>query len=102
MANCDSNRPPAVSSTQAIVDQALEFDKLAPNMIVKIPATTDRFQPWSRPYQGVSISNCVLPCRNCVAVAEAIERGEEAEREGKEIAAMGRCVRSWLAGSTIG
>lgn len=84
--------PRLYRNTQAMVDQALEFDKLAPNMIVKIPATTDGISAMEQAtYQGVSINATVcftLP--QCVAVAEAIERGlRKREREGKEIAAMG-------------
>src|SRR5882724_8721567 len=61
-------------------------------MIVKIPATTDGISAMEQAtYQGVSINATVcftLP--QCVAVAEAIERGlRKREREGKEIAAMG-------------
>ena len=84
--------PRLYRNTQAMVDQALEFDKLAPNMIVKIPATTDGISAIEQAtYQGVSINATVcftLP--QCVAVAEAIERGlRKRELESKEIATMG-------------
>src|SRR4030095_11228977 len=84
--------PRLYRNTQAILDQALDFDQLAPNMIVKIPATTDGIPAMEQAtYQGVSINATVcftLP--QCVAVAEAIERGlKRREREGKDIATMG-------------
>ena len=84
--------PRLYRNAQAILDQALDFDQLAPNMIVKIPATTDGIPAMEQAtYQGVSINATVcftLP--QCVAVAEAIERGlKRREREGKDIATMG-------------
>jgi|SRR5450432_1482503 len=76
----------------AIIKQAIEFDGLAPNMIVKIPVTQAGIVAIEKAtYQGISINATVcftLP--QCVAVAEAVERGlKRREREGKEIAAMG-------------
>src|SRR5207249_3191491 len=76
----------------AIVEQAVRFDALAPNMIVKIPATkagiTAIEEATSR---GISINATVsftLP--QCLAVAEAVERGlRRREAEGKDIKAMG-------------
>ena len=75
-----------------IVKQALEFSQLAPNMIVKIPATHAGIGAIEEAtYRGVSINATVcftLP--QCIAVAEAVERGlARREREGKEIATMG-------------
>jgi transaldolase len=76
----------------AIVRQAQEFDRLAPNMIVKIPVTqagTPAIEDAT--YRGISINATVsftLP--QCIAVAEAVERGlARREREGKDISAMG-------------
>jgi transaldolase len=74
------------------VAQALEFSRLAPNMIVKIPVTRAGIPAIEEAtYAGVSINATVcftLP--QCVAVAEAVERGlRRREREGKEIASMG-------------
>jgi transaldolase len=76
----------------AIVRQAQEFDRLAPNMIVKIPATQAGIPAIEEAtYRGISINATVsftLP--QCIAVAEAVERGlVRREREGKDIAAMG-------------
>jgi len=76
----------------AIVRQAQEFDRLAPNMIVKIPVTQAGIPAIEEAtYRGISINATVsftLP--QCIAVAEAVERGlVRREREGKDIAAMG-------------
>jgi transaldolase len=76
----------------AIVEQAVEFSQLAANMIVKIPVTSAGIPAIEEAtYRGVSINATVcftLP--QCVAVAEAVERGlKRREREGKEIASMG-------------
>jgi len=78
--------------TQAIVDQAIHFSRLAPNMIVKIPVTRAGVPAIEEAtYRGVSINATVcfaLP--QCLAVAEAVERGlKHREREGKEISTMG-------------
>ena len=60
-------------------------------MIVKIPVTRAGISAIEEAtYQGISINATVcftLP--QCVAVAEAVERGLDREREGKEIATMG-------------
>jgi transaldolase len=77
---------------EAIVAQAQEFNRLAPNMIVKIPVTRAGIPAIEEAtYLGISINATVcfsLP--QCVAVAEAVERGlRRREREGKEIVTMG-------------
>jgi len=77
---------------QAIVKQAVEFNQLAPNMIVKIPVTQAGISAIEEAtYQGISINATVcftLP--QCIAVAESVERGlKRREREGKDIATMG-------------
>jgi transaldolase len=84
--------PRLFRDTQAIVNQAVEFSQLAPNMIVKIPVTRAGIPAIEEAtYRGVSINATVcfsLP--QCVAVAEAVERGlKRREREGKDIASMG-------------
>jgi len=78
--------------TESIVRQAEEFNKLAPNIIVKIPVTRAGIPAIEEAtYRGISINATVcftLP--QCVAVAEAVERGlKRRESEGKEIATMG-------------
>jgi len=84
--------PRLFRDADAMVRQAIEFDGLAPNMIVKIPATREGVPAMEEAtYRGISINATVcftLP--QCVAVAEAIERGlQRREQEGKPIATMG-------------
>jgi transaldolase len=84
--------PRLFRDTRAIVQQAEEFNRLAPNMIVKIPVTRAGIPAIEEAtYRGISINATVcftLP--QCVAVAEAVERGlRRREREGLEIATMG-------------
>lgn len=84
--------PRLFRNSQAIVEQAVEFSRLAPNMIVKIPVTRAGIPAIEEAtYCGISINATVcftLP--QCIAVAEAVERGlKRREREGKEIASMG-------------
>jgi transaldolase len=79
-------------NSHAIVSQAQEFSQLAPNMIVKIPVTGAGIPAIEEAtFRGISINATVcftLP--QCIAVAEAVERGlTRREREGKEIASMG-------------
>jgi transaldolase len=79
-------------NTEALIEQATRFSALAPNMIVKIPATTAGIAAIEEvTYRGVSVNATVsfsLP--QCVAVAEAVERGfERRERQGLDIATMG-------------
>ena len=76
----------------AIVRQAEHFAGLAPNIIVKIPVTAAGIPAIEEAtYRGISINATVcftLP--QCVAVAEAFERGlKRREREDKDIASMG-------------
>ena len=84
--------PRLYRNTKAIVEQATAFDAIAPNMIVKIPVTSAGIPAIEEAtYRGISINATVcfsLP--QCVAVAEAVERGlKRREREGRGIAAMG-------------
>ncbi|HXM69392.1 MAG TPA: transaldolase family protein [Candidatus Acidoferrum sp.] len=84
--------PRLFRDSQALVTQAKYFNQLAPNMIVKIPVTHAGISAIEEAtYLGISINATVcfsLP--QCVAVAEAVERGlTRREREGKEIATMG-------------
>jgi transaldolase len=79
-------------NTEAIVEQAVRFSQLAPNMIVKIPVTRAGIPAIEEAtYRGVSINATVsftLP--QSIAVAEAVERGlRRREREGKDISTMG-------------
>jgi transaldolase len=84
--------PRLFRDADAIVRQAVEFNALAPNMIVKIPVTRAGIVAIEEAtYRGISINATVcfsLP--QCLAVAEAVERGlKRREREGKDISAMG-------------
>ena len=84
--------PRLFRDTKAIVEQAEEFNRLAPNMIVKIPVTRAGIPAIEEAtYHGISINATVsftLP--QCIAVAEAVERGlKRREQEGKDITAMG-------------
>jgi len=84
--------PRLYRDTNAILAQAEEFSNLAANMIVKIPVTAAGIPAIEEAtYRGISINATVcftLP--QCIAVAEAAERGlKRREREGKEIAGMG-------------
>jgi transaldolase len=74
--------------SEAMVEQALRFHSLAPNMIVKIAATEAGIAAIEEAtYRGVSINATVcftLP--QCVAVAEAVERGlHRRQTENQEI-----------------
>jgi transaldolase len=84
--------PRLYRDTRAIIAQAEEFSRLAPNMIVKIPVTSAGIPAIEEAtYRGISINATVcfsLP--QCIAVAEAVERGLcRRESEGKEIVSMG-------------
>lgn len=84
--------PRLFRDTKAIVEQAEEFNQLAPNMIVKIPVTRAGIPAIEEAtYRGISINATVsfsLP--QCIAVAEAVERGlKRREQDGKDIEAMG-------------
>ncbi len=84
--------PRLFRNTQAIVEQATDFNQLAPNMIVKIPVTQAGIPAIEEAtYRGISINATVcftLP--QCIAVAEAVEKGlNRRERESKDIANMG-------------
>src|SRR5438270_3057366 len=79
-------------NTNAILAQAEDFNQLAPNMIVKIPVTRAGIPAIEEStYRGISINATVcfsLP--QCIAVAEAVERGlQRRERENNPIAGMG-------------
>ena len=84
--------PRLYRDSDALVAQALEFDALAPNVIVKIPATEHGIRAMEEAtYRGVSINATVsFTVPQAVAVAEAIERGlQRREAEGHDVSAMG-------------
>jgi len=84
--------PRLYRDSEAMVKQAEDFNGLAPNMVVKIPATRAGIPAIEEAtYRGISINATVcfsLP--QCVAVAEAVERGlKRREHAGKPIENMG-------------
>ncbi|MGB0101746.1 MAG: transaldolase family protein [Nocardioides sp.] len=84
--------PRLYRDADALVAQALQFDGLAPNIIVKIPATEVGIRAMEEATcRGVSINATVsFTVPQAVAVAEAIERGlERREAEGHDVGAMG-------------
>jgi transaldolase len=77
---------------KAIVAQAVRFDALAPNMIVKIPVTKAGIAAIEEAtYRGISINATVcFTVPQCVAVAEAVERGlKRRQGAGNDISSMG-------------
>lgn len=79
-------------NAKALADQAVEFSKLAKNMIVKIPVTSEAISAFEEAtYRGVSLNATVsFSVAQTIAVAEAIERGlNRREAEGLDISQMG-------------
>jgi transaldolase len=79
-------------NSAAMLEQAIRFSQLAPNMIVKIAATHAGIPAIEEAtYRGISINATVsftLP--QAIAVAEAVERGlKRREAEGLDISTMG-------------
>jgi len=84
--------PKLYRDADAILAQALRFDRLAPNMIVKIPATHAGIAAIETATAlGISINATVsFTLSQCVAVAEAVERGlTRRESEGHDVSGMG-------------
>jgi len=84
--------PSLYRDSKAIVEQAVRFSTLAPNVIVKIPATRAGMDAVEEAtWRGISINATVsftLP--QAIAVAEAVERGlKRREKEKKDISRMG-------------
>jgi transaldolase len=78
--------------SNAMLEQAAHFNSLGPNMIVKIAVTQAGLAAIEEAtYRGISINATVcfsLP--QCIAVAEAVERGlARREKEKKDISSMG-------------
>ena len=71
--------PAFYRNADAITEQAIHFNTLAPNMQVKAPVTKAGIQAMEEvTYQGVSINATVsFTVPQAIAVAEAIERGLE-------------------------
>ena len=84
--------PRLYRDSERILAQALHFDSLAPNMIVKIPATQAGIVAIEQAtFRGVSINATVsFSVPQAIAVAEAVERGlTRREKEGKDTRHMG-------------
>jgi transaldolase len=84
--------PRAFRNSEAILEQAIRFDALAPNIIVKIPATHAGL--WAieeATARGISINATVsFSVPQALAVAEAVERGlDRRTAAGHEIDTMG-------------
>jgi transaldolase len=76
----------------AIVEQAIRFDALAPNMIVKIPATRAGLDAIEQVTAlGISINATVsFTVPQCLAVGAAVERGlQRREAGGHDVSTMG-------------
>ena len=87
--------PMLYRTPDAIVAQALHFDSLAPNIIVKIPATSAGITAIEEAtWRGVSINVTVsFTAAQCVAAADAIERGlRRRDAAGLDTTRMGPVV----------
>jgi transaldolase len=83
--------PVAYRDEKALVEQAIHFHKLAPNMQIKLPATSVGIKAMEEvTYHGVNINATVSFCiPQAIAVAEAVERGlKRREAEGKSVSDM--------------
>ncbi|HMR97802.1 MAG TPA: transaldolase family protein [Anaerolineales bacterium] len=84
--------PALYRNAKAITEQAVHFDSLGPNMIVKIPVTKAGIEAIEETtFHGVSINATVsFSVPQAVAVAEAVERGlrrrEEAGKSSEQMA----------------
>jgi transaldolase len=84
--------PKYYRNPELIVRQAMHFNTLAPNMIIKIPVTQAGVEAIEEAtYQGISINATVcFAVPQCLAVGEAVERGlQRRRREGKDVSRMG-------------
>ena len=87
--------PRLARSAKALADQAEEFSNLAPNIIVKIPATSVGVEAIEEAtYRGVSVNVTVsFSVPQAITTGEAIERGlKRREAEGKDVSTMGPVV----------
>jgi transaldolase len=84
--------PKFYRNTRLMVEQAVHLNSLAPNIIVKIPVTSAGVSAIEEAtFRGVSINATVcFTVPQCVAVAEAVDRGlKRREEENKDISRMG-------------
>jgi transaldolase len=83
--------PALYRNTDALIEQAIHFNSLAPNMVVKIPVTAAGVRAIEEAtYCGVSINATVsFSVPQALAVAEAVERGlNRRVQEGEPIDEM--------------
>ncbi len=83
--------PAAYRDSKAMLVQAAYFDKLLPNMQVKIPATKAGINIVEEAtYQGINLNVTVsFTVPQVLAVGEAVERGlRRRENEGKDVSKM--------------
>jgi transaldolase len=98
--------PTLFRNAAAMVDQAAGFDRLAPNIIVKFPATAAGLQGMEdATRRGISINATVsFSVAQAVAAAEAVERGlaaraaagEATDEMGPVVTLMMGRVEDWL------
>ncbi|WP_194396389.1 transaldolase family protein [Microbacterium atlanticum] len=96
---------------EALVEQAVRFSSLAPNIIVKIPATSVGLVAIEEAtYRGVSINVTVsFTVAQAVAAAEAIERGLDRRAAdglvtgemGSVVTLMGGRLDDWVKASVV-
>ena len=87
--------PTFFRSLDRMLDQGVHFDGLAPNIIVKFPATTAGIPAMEEAtYRGVNVNTTVcFSVSQAIAAAEAIERGlRRREAEGLAVDRMGPVV----------
>jgi transaldolase len=87
--------PTHYRDADALVSQALEFDGLAPNVIVKLPATRAGIAAMEEAtYRGVSINATVsFSVAQAFAAAEAVQRGlERRDAENRDTTRMGPVI----------
>jgi transaldolase len=84
--------PKYYRNPQLMIDQAIHFNSLAPNIIVKLPVTEAGVKAIEEAtYNGLSINATVcFTVSQCLAVAEAVERGlTRREKDRKDISSIG-------------
>lgn len=87
--------PTLFRDAAGILQQALAFDTLAPNVIVKFPATQAGVAAMEEAtYLGVSVNATVsFSVAQALAAAEAVERGlARREAEGQDVTRMGPVI----------
>jgi transaldolase len=83
--------PAFYRNTSAIIEQALEFDRLAPNFQIKVPVTKAGIAAIEElTYRGINTTATVsFTVPQVVAIAEAVERGmRRREAEGKDVSTL--------------